>query len=191
MARIDSKQAERDAVYMAAQLMAAAARTAPKTRGVDSIKTLIVDGEELEALAAAMEAKPGEKTGVVPFYPRDAGNVRNATAVLLIGVTGEPKGLDRPLNCGACGYRSCGDFANSKKRDGEDFRGPLCVFQSIDLGIALGSAAKIASDLNIDNRMMYTIGAAARKLGMLDCDVIIGFPLSVSGKNPYFDRKPI
>ncbi|MGI5836653.1 MAG: DUF2148 domain-containing protein, partial [Chloroflexota bacterium] len=164
MGFIDSNQAEREAVRMAAQLMAAAARTAPKTRGVDSIKTLIVYGEELEALASVMEAKPSEKTGIVPFYGRDAGNVRNAAAVLLIGVTGQPKGIERPLNCGACGFRSCGEFVKAQKKDGEDFRGPLCVFQSIDLGIALGSAAKVASELNIDNRMMYTIGAAARKL---------------------------
>jgi len=36
---------------------------------------------------------------------------------------------------------------------------------------------------------MYSIGAAARKVGYLtDCDVVIGLPLSVSGKSPYFDR---
>jgi uncharacterized ferredoxin-like protein len=58
----------------------------------------------------------------------------------------------------------------------------------MDLGIALGSAAKTAGILNIDNRIMYTIGAAARKLKLLDSDIIIGFPLSVSGKSPYFDR---
>ena len=58
----------------------------------------------------------------------------------------------------------------------------------MDLGIALGSAVKTAADLNIDNRMMYTIGSAAKALGLLDADVIIGIPLSVSGKNIFFDR---
>lgn len=62
------------------------------------------------------------------------------------------------------------------------------MFQAIDLGIALGSSAKTAGILNIDNRIMYTIGAAARKLKLLESDIIIGFPLSVSGKSPYFDR---
>ena len=46
----------------------------------------------------------------------------------------------------------------------------------------------MAQELNIDNRMMYTIGAAARKLRLLDSDLIIGIPLSATGKNPYFDR---
>jgi len=58
----------------------------------------------------------------------------------------------------------------------------------MDLGIALGSAVKVASDMNVDNRMMFTIGAAAKALGMLDADVIIGIPLACSGKNIYFDR---
>jgi uncharacterized ferredoxin-like protein len=62
------------------------------------------------------------------------------------------------------------------------------MFQLTDLGIALGSAAKTAGILNIDNRIMYTIGAAARRLKLLGSDVIMGFPLSVTGKSPYFDR---
>jgi uncharacterized ferredoxin-like protein len=36
---------------------------------------------------------------------------------------------------------------------------------------------------------MYTVGAAAKALGLLDADIIIGIPLSASGKNIYFDRK--
>jgi len=59
----------------------------------------------------------------------------------------------------------------------------------MDLGIALGSAVKIASDLAVDNRVMYSVGTAARKLGFIDADIAIGIPLSVSGKNIYFDRK--
>jgi len=32
---------------------------------------------------------------------------------------------------------------------------------------------------------MYTLGAAAKELELLDADVIIGIPLSVTGKNIY------
>jgi uncharacterized ferredoxin-like protein len=188
MARINAGQAQHEAVKLAASLMAAAARTAPKARGLDSIETLILDGEDLEALAAAMEAKVGEKRGKIPSFARDAKNVRSAAAVLLIGVTGDPKNPKVPLDCGACGYAGCAEFIEAKKTDGEDFRGPCCMFQLTDLGIALGSAAKTAGILNIDNRIMYTIGAAARRLKLLDSDVIMGFPLSVTGKSPYFDR---
>jgi uncharacterized ferredoxin-like protein len=61
----------------------------------------------------------------------------------------------------------------------------------IDLGIAIGSAVSTASVLKIDNRIMLSIGLAAVNLKILGKDVKIayGIPLSISGKNPFFDRK--
>ena len=40
-----------DAIYTVADLMAAAALTAPKTSGQDKIVTLVMDGEEKEELS--------------------------------------------------------------------------------------------------------------------------------------------
>ena len=188
MARLTSEKIEKDAVEIGASMMAVSARTAPKTRGIDSVKTMILTGKDLEELASAMEMKVKEKSIELPSYKRDADNVRGSTAVLLIGVSRDPKRVELPLNCGACGYKNCKGFLSGGKREGEDFIGPVCIFQAIDLGIALGSAVKLAGELNMDNRIMYTIGAAARKMNLLDSDVIIGIPLSVMGKNPYFDR---
>ncbi|MCL6650529.1 MAG: ferredoxin domain-containing protein [Chloroflexi bacterium] len=59
----------------------------------------------------------------------------------------------------------------------------------MDLGIALGSAAKTASIFNADNRIMYRAGVAARRIGMMDADVVVGIPISATGKSIYFDRK--
>ena len=118
----------------------------------------------------------------------NAGSVKMSSCVLLIGITGEPKRLERPLDCGACGYDNCESLTKATKRT-KDFTGPICIFQAMDLGIALASAAKIASELNIDNRMMYSIGVAAKEMQLLDADVIIGIPLSVTGKNPYSARR--
>ena len=58
----------------------------------------------------------------------------------------------------------------------------------MDLGIALGSAAKTASILNADNRIMYRVGVAARKLGLIEGEVVAGIPISATGKSIYFDR---
>ena len=185
---IKSHEAEDDAALLAAKLMAASARTAPKGRGVDRIVTAIVTGEKKERIAQEMEKKAQQKKKT--FFKRDAKNLRRSPVVLLIGVKGTvPKKPEDPLNCGACGHTSCAEFIEAEKKNGEDFTGPICIFEAIDLGIALGSAVKLASELNIDNRIMYSIGAAAKALGMLDADVIIGIPLSASGKNIYFDRK--
>ncbi|HEM61508.1 MAG TPA: hypothetical protein ENO24_04395, partial [Chloroflexi bacterium] len=58
----------------------------------------------------------------------------------------------------------------------------------LDLGIAIGSAVKTAALLNVDNRVMYRIGPVAREMGLIDADVVIGIPLSATGKSIYFDR---
>jgi uncharacterized ferredoxin-like protein len=51
----------------------------------------------------------------------------------------------------------------------------MCAFKALNLGIALGSAAKTASLLNVDNRVMYRVGSAAMKLKLLpDAAIIMG-----------------
>ena len=93
-------------------------------------------------------------------------------------------------NCGGCGYGSCHEFGEAKKKlVGLDFEGPTCLFKALDLGIALGSAAKAANMLNVDNRIFYRIGTAAKRLGyMPEASVIMGITLSATGKSPFFDR---
>jgi uncharacterized ferredoxin-like protein len=185
----NDEEVEREAVLIAAKLLAISARTAPKGRGVDRTVTAIVTGAEKEQIAKAMEAKVQQKRNPLKGFERDADNLRKSPAALLLGVKGTvPKNPENPLNCGACGYAGCAEFMKAEKKDGEDFTGPICIFEALDLGIALGSAVQRAGDLNVDNRMMYTIGAAAKALNLLEADVIIGIPLSAAGKNIYFDR---
>jgi len=59
---IRGEEAEESALMRAAELMCAAARTAPKGRGVDNIETIIITDEELKPLAAEMRTW-AEKTG--------------------------------------------------------------------------------------------------------------------------------
>lgn len=188
MPKIEAKKAEVEGVLAIAKAMAVAARTAPKARGEDAIETLIVYGDELSKLAEAMKDH-GENTKMREAFERDAGNVLNSQAVLLIGLNDlKPKKPDKPLDCGGCGFKSCQGFLKTRKTEGKDFPGPVCMFQAIDLGIALSSACAVAARFHVDNRMMYTIGGAARKLAWMKSRVIIGIPLSCSGKNIYFDR---
>lgn len=186
MAQMNSTEAEREAILEVAKLMAVSARTAPKTRGLDSVKTVILHGdEELEKLAQAMEEVYREDPERLKFFQRNAKDIRKSTATLLIGVTGEPKKIESPLNCGACGH-NCMAIQKAKKIDSGNARGPMCLMQGIDLGIALGSAVKSASNYNVDNRLMYSIGVAARRLQLINADLVVGIPLSATGKNIYF-----
>ncbi len=186
---ITSPQAEEEALSLAAKLLAASLRTAPKTRGEDSLSIAIATGEEKDRLAEAMEGKAQEgKSGIPAAFRRNAEEVRRTPVVLLVGVDWKPKKIEKPLDCGACGFESCRELMAAPRREGLDFRGPTCVWQAVDLGIALASAAKEASDLNIDNRMMFTLGSAAKELGYVKGELALGLPLSAYGKNIYFDH---
>jgi uncharacterized ferredoxin-like protein len=135
----------------------------------------IMQGAKLMLISARTAPKSGGEDDLL-----------TALAVILIGVQGtKPFGLD----CGACGYSDCLAFERAEHTAGNDFVGPNCIFKALDLGIALGSAVKMASSLNLDNRIMYTIGTAAKRLNMLpNASIIMGIPIAATGKNIFFDR---
>ncbi len=171
-----------EAVNLVAQLMAIAATTAPKTKGQNYVQVKVLEGEDLKKLGEAMFAY-GKKTGKINF-DRDGKNVLNSEAVVLIGITDtDTCGLD----CGACGYPDCPSFLAHEEIEVE-FRGPHCAYRILDMGIAIGSAAKTAGLMNVDNRVMYRIGVLARELKIVDWDFVMAIPLSVSGKSIYYDR---
>ncbi len=174
---ISPKQAEKDALRTVANLMLASARTAPKARGIDNLKMLILTGKEKNMLANKMK-KIGIRNEHHTFI-RDAQNVKEADIIILIGTKVAPLNLK---TCGLCGYKNC---AENLKNNG------ICIFNISDLGIALGSAVSIASLHHVDNRIMYTAGYAAKEMKLLgnNVKVIFGIPLSIKGKNIFFDRK--
>ena len=178
---------ETEAILTVAALMVLAARTAPKARGVDEIKTNIVTGTGLHTLADGMVAF-GEQNNI-PFFIRDGKCMAMSDACVLIGVRGS---VAVGVNCQGCGFVSCKDFQEAFARNKPSrtpFTGPNCIIRIADLGIALGSAVKTAQLHNVDNRIMYSAGVAARSLGWLsDCTSVYGIPLKGSGKNIFFDR---
>jgi uncharacterized ferredoxin-like protein len=173
-----SIELETAAARQVAALMAAAARTAPKTRGIDNIKTIAIDDEPTKRkLVAKMREIAREEDR--PSAARDAGNIENSPAVVVIGVESNTAGL----NCGFCGKPSCDALEDS---------GGVCAFNSIDLGIATASAAELAGRFHMDNRVMFSIGRACLDLKLFGPKVkqALGIPLSVTGKSPFFDRQP-
>jgi len=177
------------AVMTVAGLMELAARTAPKAKGVDTILVRILTGKEIRSLADRL-TDAGEKRKI-GFFVRDARNIAVCDACVIIGAKGR---LVAGINCGACGYATCEELAREgkkRKKRTTDFSGPNCSVRMTDLGIALGSAVKTAQIHNVDNRIMYSAGTAALELGLLgkDCTVAYAIPLSVTGKNIFFDRE--
>ncbi len=169
-----------DAVKLVAELMAISARTAPKAVGKDYIDVRVAKEDEVKQLGEAMVSMAEERGKA--HFKRDGKNVLNSEAVLLLGLKDHPPiGLD----CGGCGF-DCDGIEEQYLEI--DFEGPNCIYRLLDLGIALGSAAKTASLHNADSRIMYRVGVAAKKLGMMDSRVVLGIPISATGKSPYFDR---
>lgn len=173
----NERELRHELAVSAAKEMMRAARTAPKAKGMDLIEIGLCERkEELEQLAAEME-EMYQHNGF-KFFLRDAGNIREAEAVVLIGTREQPLGL----NCAYCGAATCGEKAASVP----------CAFNSIDVGIAVGSACATAARLCVDTRVMYSAGSAAQKLGWPapECRNVIAIPVAASSKNPFFDRKP-
>jgi len=189
MVKSDSQRYERDAVIQAAKLMLLSARTAPKSGGVDDVESQLIEGQQKDALMMEMLKIAEERPNVAGGFRRDAQNVKDSEAVILIGVHGAKKfGID----CSGCGFKNCAEFDKTPKKLGQDFIGPNCIFKLLDLGIALGSAVKTASMLNLDNRIMYRVGTAAKRLKhMPTASIIMGIPISMTGKSIFFDRKQI
>ena len=173
---INERQNRRERLLKVAEAMATAARTAPKGKGLDIIEILTVADEHIAELSAEM-IKYSEKSGL-KFFLRDAENLQHADAVILIGTKTKTHGL----NCGYCGFPTC-----EEKLLHEEIP---CSLNSVDVGIAIGSACATAADMRVDSRVMFSAGRAAQELGwMPGCSNIYGIPISCSSKNPFFDRR--
>ncbi len=172
------ENAEREGILQVADLMVVAAKTAPKGSGKDTVEAVIVTGEEKDRLRDKMIAM-ADTTGQ-PIFVRDASNVDKSEAVVIIGCREKPFGLS---NCSMCGFENCVMMKEA---------GSNCVFNVTDLGIAVGSAVSVAANHRVDNRVMFTVGRSALKLGFLGDDVKLcwGIPLSASSKDIFFDRAP-
>ena len=175
---INSQKAEENAIINLAQSVCAAIRTAPKACGIDHLETAVLTGEDKTKVANEMRAICKELGEGAEFFCRDADNVDESTAIILVGAKYKTRGLGE--KCKLCRFDDCiaCEQANA-----------VCVFTSMDLGIALGSAVSMVSDNRIDNRIMFTIGKSAARLGLLkDYKMIMGIPLSASGKSIFYDR---
>ncbi|MDE7388523.1 MAG: ferredoxin [Muribaculaceae bacterium] len=169
----DERRSRAARVVESARLMMNAARTAPKTKGNDLVEIALVSGDDLKVLSDHMKRIGTEENR--PGMVRNSDNILRGDALLLIGCRPQPMGL----NCSHCGYLNCAAKPV----------GVACVFNPMDVGIALGSACALAADLRLDTRIMYTAGIVAQQLGWLPgCCYVQAVAISATSKSPFFDR---
>ncbi len=174
---LNERSIRHDHLLAIAKQIMTAARTAPKGKGIDIIEIAVLhERAELEQLSTAM-VKMVDEHGM-KFFLRDAENILQAEAVILFGTGSHPMSL----NCGYCGFATC--------EQKNEYPLVPCQINSVDLGIAIGSACAAATDLRVDSRVMFSVGLAAKKLKLLQgCQAVFALPISASSKNPFFDRK--
>jgi uncharacterized ferredoxin-like protein len=172
----EEKEFKLAAIERIAEEMCLAARTAPKGKGVDLLEMAVIKAEEIEKLSKKMREIGERETNSI--FIRDSDNILQASVIVLIGTKLQVIGLKY---CSYCGKENCAEAEKT---------GTICAFNIGDLGIAVGSAVSVAMDHRLDNRIMFSIGKAALELELLEKEVklIYGIPLSVSSKNPFFDR---
>jgi len=184
-------------VRQVAQLMAGAAITAPKSGGQlflagkpNFMETVIADDPaDRSQLGAWMRARGKERRERIWF--RDADVAEAVDAILFVGLL--PGWYPPNYDCGACGYATCAEFLHHTRTlraesDELEFHGPVCNLRDIDLGIAVGSAAKTAAMHSIDCRCQTRVATAARKLGYIQADHAVALSLSMNHKAVGFDR---
>lgn len=171
----NEREIRHEHVLQAVRQMMTAARTAPKGKGIDIIEVAMVTDEDVKRLSEELVILSGEIG--LKFFLRDADNILQAEAVMIAGTRQQVQGL----NCAHCGFPTCMEKPEAVP----------CAINSVNLGIAIGSACATASDWRLDTRVMFSAGLAAQRLGMLgDCKCVMAIPVSASSKNPFFDRKP-
>lgn len=165
----------KEVATLAANLLAASARTAPKSGGKDFQEIVVVKDEgDLKRIAETMQTYAPKSTNAA-LWRRDADNIEQSNAEVLMGLGAVPDGrlrLRRMLASHLCGIPE----ATPPHGQANGLHGTHGVMRTIDIGVALPCAAKTAERLSIDNRVQQCVEAAARALGPINAEVVTGCP---------------
>jgi uncharacterized ferredoxin-like protein len=182
-------------VHQVAQLMAAAAITAPKSGGQlflagkpNFMETVIAeDPGTRRDLAAWMRARGKERRERIWF--RDADAAEAVDAILFIGLL--PGWYPPNYDCGACGYATCAEFlhhtkpcAASPPNSNSPARSATCATSTP----ASPSAQPPNRRHPLDRLPVPDPRRGRRKLGLIQADHAVALSLSMTHKAVGFDR---
>lgn len=178
----------KNVIIETAELMCVAANTAPKTKGINLLSTFYLLPDEFEPLYDCLQQLSNKYDKIRPQRPygRDLETLKNTDCLVVI--CSRRKLMDI-AGCDACGFSGEPNGCKSAAA-----AGATCAYNSKDLGIAVCSAAIVAHRRFIDNRIIDTVGRAIINFKLYPeytrgkaFDAVC-IALSISGKNPFFDR---
>ncbi|MBA4367609.1 MAG: hypothetical protein C0403_08215 [Desulfobacterium sp.] len=186
MAIKEMSQLVSEGLNRAVELMAVAAHNSYRFNDRNTVKIITVEGEDLEQIAEYCFSL-GD---MAPLAARDGRHLaqlmKEPCSLMIIG---DKRKSDFNYNCGACGYKTCAELNKAEEVESLTANGPSCMFKNLNLGIAANAAASMAHRLGLHCRVFSTLAFSAMALKVItDVDIVISISVSVSKKNPYFDR---
>ena len=91
-----------ETVIEVAGKITAAARTAPKSRGIDNTVIALIKKEGIKEISDKIK-EMAKRDNLAPFFTRDANNILSAEAMVLLGTKIAPLNL---TPCGMCGFEN-------------------------------------------------------------------------------------
>jgi uncharacterized ferredoxin-like protein len=182
MAVYDGVRMAQEGLLDVAKLCAQAVLKSPQITGRLKFRLEIVTGEDLEPILSALAA-----LGKVDLFNMASAMCwtrayydGRAPVLLLIGANARHSDLN--WNCGACGFRTCGEFNRFARENPPEpllmGDGPTCHWLNIDYSAACCCACATAWHHNVTNRIEIASGMSARHIGyMPDCNYVLGLPL--------------
>ena len=192
MAVYDGYKAAQDHLIDIAKSCILAAAKAPTLTQQLELRTEIITDEDIDPILDILGTL-GETSAfqlhdfVALKHLADQGRM---PPILLLGAD-----LTKPAlwDCGACGFKTCGEYLKYTKMNkgvGVGAYGPTCVWKAIDFGIACDWACACVAQHRAESRIMFSIGALALMTNRLEgTSYILGLPIGPAGQNLWFDRE--
>lgn len=175
MAVIELNRDEKQKVLENIALQAAAAAEGAQTMAGVKVKTAVLTGEDLYNVKDAILPLCGDD-GRLNMYMYgdwkvvdDVQKNNEPMALLVLGTDATQSSL--AWNCGACGFKTCGEFnkhAKQNKGRGTAQGGPSCMWQLVDFGNIVCTAAASVYAAGVPSRIHTSFGAMAVACGYLD-----------------------
>lgn len=162
-------------------LMNISSQTSPKSSD-NFLETMVLEEAEKEMLAEELYQLSDEFDD--ESFSEEGDLLNSSDEILMIGLKDHPSlGID----CKACGYENCEDFAKADQTK-QIFEGPNCVFRLLDLGMSIGHALNTAETHNIDYHISIKGGQGAKNLGLMESRLCLAVPIRVISDKDYHNE---
>lgn len=180
---INDKEQQQKIVTDIGLRAAAAAQGAQRMTNL-KIKSVLLTGEDIANIKDALLPLCGDDGRLNMYMYGDWKVLDEITkndepfAILVVGADASSSSLG--WNCGACGFKTCGEFNKFSKENagrGTAQGGPCCMWQLVDFGGAVCSAGASVYESGLPTRVHTSFGSMSCALGYIDTPQALGISI--------------